>query len=325
MSICYIDIIDKCNLRCPTCVRGTQLLKNSATSMSVGLFKKIVEKAKTEEYDTIGMYNWIEPFLSKNLEDFISVIKNQSLFCEVSSNLSLKPASYFDNIRQALVAGIDRLIVSVSGYNQKIYQINHIGGNISWVKENLEKIALLKRENIISTKVQLRFIKFDYNIEEELVFEKYAKSLNIMFEVIDGVGHPEHPVNKYASENFYVDRLKNFTTLRSYEKNGEICPLIMDTIAINSEGDVYLCCAYPYYPSLRIGSYLETSKEEILLQRYSHPICSSCNFPRRKATANDCDKLVDAIKLRLCCPNNSQRALTLVGSLLSKFKKHIRI
>lgn len=303
MSICYIDIIDKCNLRCPTCARGMQLLKNSVKSMSIDLFKKIVEKVKEEGYDDIGIFNWTEPFLAKTLPEYISVVKEFGLYCEVSSNLSLKPLKYFDTIEQSLVAGLDRLIVSVSGYSQAVYEINHIGGNISWVKENLERIAQLRRDGTISARVILKHIKFNYNIEEEPVLKKYANSLGLDFEVINGAGHPDNPVT-YFSEESFLNQLENFTPSRIYEKKGEICFLITDTVPIDCEGNVYLCCAYPNYTSLRIGAYLELPKDDILLKRYTHPICTSCPIPtRRKATEYDCKALVDAMKSRLGYPN----------------------
>jgi MoaA/NifB/PqqE/SkfB family radical SAM enzyme len=271
--------------------------------MPLDIFEKIVAKARTDGYDTIGLYNWIEPFLAKTLDNYVCIIKREGLFCDVSSNFSLRPSSYFDAIQKALEAGIDTLRVSVSGYQQEIYAIDHVGGNISWVKENLERVALLKRHTIISTHVIVRFLKFDYNAEEEAALRNFAESLGVDFEVIDGVGHPSNSVDKFAAEHFYIDRLKNFAPSRTYEKNGEICPLVMDTIPIDPRGDIYLCCLHPNYPPMRIGSYLDSQKEDILLQRYTHPICQSCNFPRRLATTSDCDKLVNAIKVRLGHPD----------------------
>ncbi len=144
--------------------------------MSLDNFQKIVQKAKSEGYDIIGIYNWIEPFLSKALDSFVALVKENGLFCHLSSNLSLKPDSYFDIIYKALAAGVDDLIVSVSGYNQEVYEINHVGGNISWVKENLEQIAKLKHDGTIDTSITLRFIKFDYNSEEEFGLNEYAES-----------------------------------------------------------------------------------------------------------------------------------------------------
>lgn len=306
MSSCYIDIIDKCNLRCPTCARGAQLLKNSAKSMSIDLFKKIIGKAKGEGYNLIGIYNWTEPFLARALPEYISVVKGFGLCCEVSSNLSLNPLKYFSTIEQSLVAGLDRLVVSVSGYSQTVYEINHVGGNISWVKENLEHVSQLRREGIISTRVFLRLIKFDYNIEEEPVLKEYANSLGIDFEVLDGAGRPDSPVSLYASEEYFIKRLKNSSHSEIYERKEEICPLIMDTVSIDTEGNVYICCAYPNYSSLRIGPYLEIPGDDILLKRYTHPICISCAFPKRKATESDYKTLVGAMKSRLGNPNKLQ-------------------
>jgi len=321
LSVCYIDIIDKCNLRCSACPRGLRLLKNSTESMSIDLFKKVVEKAKAEGYDEIGIYNWTEPFLSKALPEYISVVKEFGLFCDVTSNLSLKPQEHFDTIEQSLVAGIDHLAVSVSGYGQAVYEVNHVGGNISWVKQNLERIAQLRRDgNISSARISLRFLKFDYNIEEESVLKEYANSLGLDFEVIDGMGHPNNPVTSYVSEEDsvilynseedFLNKLKNFTPSRIYEKNREICFLIMDTVSIDCKGDVYLCCAYPNYSSLRIGAYLEIPKDDILLKRYTHPVCTSCPFPRRKATESDCKALVGALQSRLGNSNKLQDEYT---------------
>jgi hypothetical protein len=280
-----------------------QLLKNSTKSMPIDLFKRVVEKVKTEGYDVIGIYNWTEPFLATTLPDYISIVKESGLSCWISSNLSLKPLKYVYTIEQCLRAGIDRLIVSVSGYSQVIYEINHVGGNMSWVKGNLVHISQLKRKGIINSEIFLRLIKFDYNKQEEPLLKEYANSLGLDFEVIDGVGHPDIPVTSYASEDDFLSRLKNFNPSRIYEKNGDICSLIIDTVSIDSGGNVYICCAQPNYLSLRIGPYLEIPKDDLLLKRYTHPICISCAFPRRKVTECDRKVLLDAMKSRLGNPN----------------------
>jgi hypothetical protein len=74
------------------------------------------------------------------------------------------------------------------------------------VKGNLECIGRLRREGIISARIFLRLIKFDYNIKEEPVLKDYASSLGVEFEVIDGAGHPDNPVTSYASEEYFLNR-----------------------------------------------------------------------------------------------------------------------
>jgi hypothetical protein len=274
--------------------------------MSIDLFKRIIEKAKGEGYNLVGIYNWTEPFLAKELPKYISIVKEFGLCCEVSSNLSLNPLKYFNIIEQSLMAGLDRLVVSVSGYRQTVYEINHVGGNISWVRENLEHISQFKRKGIISTRVFLRFLKFDYNIEEEPLLKNYMASLGLDFEVLVGVGRPDNPVSLFASEEHFLDRLKKSNYSKTYEIKEEICPLIMDTVSIDIEGNAYICCAYPNYLSLRIGAYLEVPENDLLLRRYTHPICITCAFPRRKTTESDCKSLSKAMKSRVDNPIDSE-------------------
>jgi len=167
------------------------------------------------------------------------------------------------------------------------------------VKQNLEHIADLKQKGEIKTNITLRFLEFSYNNTEKTKLKDYVESLGLNFETLKGVGSPDRPIDTYQSEDTFIDRLKNYRPDRLYEQNGEICPLIADTLAINCKGEVYICCAYPYYDSLRIGSFLEMSEHEILLQRYNHPICNSCRRQRRKMTEFDAKSLIGAVEYRL--------------------------
>jgi MoaA/NifB/PqqE/SkfB family radical SAM enzyme len=296
-----IDINDKCNLRCRTCERGLGLMKNTHRSMPIDLFRKIVQKAKNEGYYAIAFSNWTEPFLSRNFKEYVSAVKEQELFCIVSSNLSLEPANNFAVIREGLVAGADRLFISVSGYNQDIYEVNHLGGNVSWVRANLEQIAGLKQNKIIKTDIVLKFIRFDYNASEERTLSNYAKQLDVNFLMVEGSSHPKNAeaFAKDRTEDYYLNAMKNYIPTRKYEKNGELCYLIMRDLPIDCQGNVYLCCAAPNYPFFNFGSYLEMSFEDLLIRRFIHPYCHLCSMPRRQMTSSEAMMLVDGLKCKI--------------------------
>ena len=150
-DIAYIDLIDVCNLKCPTCVRGVGIIPNSGKKMPLTKFSDIVGKLKSEGFKRIGLFNWTEPLLNRNLNEYVAVIKDHGLFCLVSTNFSLRR---IDNLELALRAGIDHLIISVSGAEQPVYEINHAGGRIDYVKANVEKTAALKRSGEIHTEVR---------------------------------------------------------------------------------------------------------------------------------------------------------------------------
>ncbi|MBW2596427.1 MAG: hypothetical protein JRC93_10715 [Deltaproteobacteria bacterium] len=126
------------------------------------------------------------------------------------------------------------------------------------------------------------------------------------------------PLKTYTS-NIYQDRLKNYVPDKPYEQDGEVCPLIMDTISIDASGKAFVCCACPNYWFFRIGAYLEMTKDEILMKRYSHPICASCPFPRRDATDPDRNALVGALVSRLSRPGQGSMSGLVAGKPLLSF------
>src|SRR5437588_9716858 len=125
-----IDIIDKCNLQCPTCWRGVAAQKNTSATMPLPRFREIVSKARAEGYPNVSLINWTEAFLCKTLHEYVAVVKEAGLDCWISSNLSLPPKEYSPAIIAALSSGVDILTVSVSGFTQSIYEINHKRGRI---------------------------------------------------------------------------------------------------------------------------------------------------------------------------------------------------
>jgi wyosine [tRNA(Phe)-imidazoG37] synthetase (radical SAM superfamily) len=111
-------------------------MQNSSAKMSLEKFCAILDKAKSEGYRGIGLYSWTEPFLNRTLQDYVLEVKKRDLECLISTTLSLRR---IDNLEATLLAKPDLIDVSISGWDQATYQINHVGGNLSYVLANLEQ------------------------------------------------------------------------------------------------------------------------------------------------------------------------------------------
>lgn len=276
----YVDVIDACHLKCPTCVRGVRAFPNTAKKMPLELFDKIVAKAKADGAYKVDIFSWIEPFLCQNLDEYIRIVKNHGLPCGVSSTLSLRNIRCFD---EAIMA-MDTLTISISGFEQEIYEVNHRGANIAWVKKNLMRLGQLKWDHGARVDATLRMLMFDYNRSEEPKLRRLAKQVGIRFEVLLAEGHPVTMPQPKDAEAHVLRRLESFSTARPHEEPGKVCPLIFEHVTVNADGDIYQCTAYGNYDILNIGSFLELSREEVLLRRYTNPICNSCGWSRRSVT-----------------------------------------
>jgi len=143
-----IDTNSACNLMCRTCPRGVRVMKNERKFMDYSLFKSIIDKAKINNIRSLEMHNWTEPFLHPQLTEFAAYAKAKDFSVCISSNLALPNISHL----AAILQEIDTLYVSVSGFTQATYSINHKCGKIDNVKNNLEKIIQIMEKTSFGTR-----------------------------------------------------------------------------------------------------------------------------------------------------------------------------
>jgi MoaA/NifB/PqqE/SkfB family radical SAM enzyme len=313
-DIAYVDTIDVCHLKCPSCIRGVRTIANTPRKMRLDLFESIVAKLKAANYRKISLYNWTEPFLNRTLEDYVRIIKAAGLVSEISTTLSLR---HIDNLEATLVAGIDHIIVSISGARQEVYEINHVGGNLQYVESNLERARAFIDKHHLATRVFVRMLRFEYNMGEEPGLRQLADRYRFEFAMLEGMSDPTSRPAEKVGESYYEEILSHSGPSEAPETQGKVCPLMFDQIVIDCLGDVHICCAFPTLAPLRIGAYLDLPDAEILLRRYVHPLCRVCYMPRRPSTPDDGERLKEAIGERLAlhgAAEKTTRRLAIVSS-----------
>jgi MoaA/NifB/PqqE/SkfB family radical SAM enzyme len=293
-DIAWVDTIDVCHLRCPTCIRGVRGLENTTRKMDMATFAAIVARLKEQGFRRIGLFNWTEPFLNRTIEEYVAGANATGLQVLLSSTLSLPR---IDNLERTLAAGVDLLTVSVSGFDQETYEINHVGGVWQYVLANLERVREILSRRRLRTQVDFRMLKFDYNAHQEPLLRGYADRMGFRFELVEGVGDPKSPdALKNLTNEEYVRKGEEAAGRRSPEDDGKACELMFNQVAIDCMGDVYLCCATPDYPALRLGKFLEMSPEQILAKKFTHAFCRACTMPRRERAPGEEKRLSIALR-----------------------------
>jgi len=292
-DIAWVDTIDACHLRCPTCVRGLRGLENSASRMDLGLFERVVGRLREQGFRRVGLFNWTEPFLNRTIETYVATAKAAGFCVSLSSTLSLPRVP---NLEATLLAGLDLLTVSVSGSDQETYEINHVGGVWEYVTANLRRVRdAIDRNQGLHTRIDLRMLRFNYNAHQEPRLREFAEELGFCFEVIEGVGDPM-AVPVVARNEDFEREVRPPARAPSPEDEGKACELMFNQMAIDCRGDAYLCCATPNYPALRLGRFLELSADELLVKKFTHAVCRSCTMPRRERAAAEESRLSAALQ-----------------------------
>lgn len=161
-----IDPANGCQLRCPGCVHSANPAWSSRFDWPSALLSTTHWEQFLERYGTFGssavLYNYGEPLLHRELPFIIRAAKRYLLFTIVSTNLALK----FD-VDALVSSGLDRLMVSVDGASQPVYDRYRRKGKLSLVVENLKAIVESKyRLGRDKPYVVWQFLTFEHNLDE---------------------------------------------------------------------------------------------------------------------------------------------------------------
>lgn len=302
----FLEVNSLCNLHCPTCTKGNQEGYDHLTgTMDEAMMEKILDKIASENPDAIVfLYGNSEPFLNKRLPECIASIKRRGLNAQFSTNLN-----FVRRLDETLSANPDFIIISLSGFTQDVYVRGHAGGDVEKVKANMRLIAEANARIGHRIKISVNYHVYDYNHHEIAPMEEYAKNLGLgMFTSIARAISMENSIQYCRSKDpqatpfeiqagkpdwnkelppvgkTYLDVMDHLrippTNARGmYEKFplSEVCPVGAGSLFtfIRHDGKTQLC-ACTADRRITLGDYLETSAEELIVQRTGHSICKQC-------------------------------------------------
>ncbi len=131
-----------CNLRCPECPSGLR----SFTRPTGMLDEKFFQRTIDELCDTLiylTFYFQGEPYLNPDFLNMVKYASQKNIYTFTSTN-----AHYLDdeNSRKTIESGLDKLIISIDGTTQDVYQQYRVGGQLNKVLEGTKNIIAWKRK-----------------------------------------------------------------------------------------------------------------------------------------------------------------------------------
>ncbi|OIN59562.1 SPASM domain-containing protein [Arsenicibacter rosenii] len=141
MSISF-EPTTSCNLRCPECPSGLRSFTRPTGMLSEDLFKRTID----ELHDTLLyliFYFQGEPYLHPQFLELVQYAAKKKIYTATSTN-----AHYLTdaNARKTVESGLDRLIISIDGTTQEVYQQYRVGGKLEKVLEGTRNIIRWKKE-----------------------------------------------------------------------------------------------------------------------------------------------------------------------------------
>ena len=235
-EIFTIETTLACNLQCPECAIGGNLIVRPKGYMNLEQFKIIAEKIQPF-VKLCYLFNWGEPLLNP---DIIKIIKHSSE--KFNANLCVSTNGILVNDKIALeliTSGISTIIVSIDGITQAVYEKYRKKGDL---KKALVGLEMLQRHNLkLGNRVEIlpQFIVFKHNQHEMEGFRSHCTSIGLR-----PLFKSPYLRNESKFENSdYPEFIRNqYPDIKSLRQAMKDCPDTRNSFVINSDGAVVGCC-----------------------------------------------------------------------------------
>lgn len=231
-----------CNLRCPECPSGLRSFTRPTGMLDADFFKKTIDELHKELLYLIFYFQG-EPYLNKNFLELVKYATSKNIYTATSTN-----AHYLndENARKTIESGLDRLIISVDGTTQDVYEQYRVGGNLDKVIEGTKNIVKWKRE----LKSKTPHIIFQFLVvkpNEHQINEVYKLAADLG---VDEVGLKTAQVYEYENGNDLIPTIERYSR---YKKNADgsftiknkllnHCWKLWHSCVITWDGLVVPCC-----------------------------------------------------------------------------------
>lgn len=136
-----IEPTTACNLRCPECPSGLRAFSRGTGNLREDFFRKTIEELRGHLAFLIFYFQG-EPYINPKFLDMVKHAHERGIYTITSTN------GHFlndENARRTIESGLDRLIISVDGTTQDVYEQYRIGGSLENVLQGARNIVRWKR------------------------------------------------------------------------------------------------------------------------------------------------------------------------------------
>ncbi len=279
-----------CNLRCPECPSGLRAFSRPTGMLEADFFRRTIDEIHRELFYLIFYFQG-EPYLNPAFLDMVKYAAEKNIYTATSTN-----AHYLndENARKTVESGLDRLIISIDGTTQEVYQQYRVGGKLDKVIEGARNIVKWKKQ--LNSKKPFVFFQFlvvkpnEHQVEAIKALAREVGVDDVRFKTAQVYDYENDP-NQLIPLNEKFSRYRRGADGRYSPRNkmANRCWKMQHANVITWDGRVVPCCfdkdANHQLGNLHTQSFKEIWHNEnyrqfrsaLLKSRKNIDICSNCS------------------------------------------------
>src|ERR1044071_1114274 len=279
-----------CNLRCPECPSGLRAFTRPTGMLQKDFFRDTIDQL-SKDLTYLVFYFQGEPYLNPEFLNMVQYASSKKIYTATSTN-----AHYLTdaNAKKTVESGLDRLIISIDGTTQDVYQQYRVGGKLDKVIEGARNIVKWKKElNSKKPFVFFQFLVVKHNESQIEDVKQLAKEIGVdqvrfkTAQVYDYENDPNHLIPTIEKYSRY--RKGKDGKMKSKSGLGNHCWKLWQGNVISWDGLVVPCCfdkdAMHQLGNLQVQSFKDIwnndnykqFRKEIMTSRKNIDICANCS------------------------------------------------
>lgn len=231
-----------CNLGCPECPSGLRDFSRPTGNLQMELFQKVINEL-SREIIYLTFYFQGEPYINPSFLDMVSYASKRGIYTATSTN-----AHFMDDemAEKTVRSGLDRLIISIDGTTQEVYEQYRRRGSLEKVIEGTKNIIAAKKKLGSNTpNIVFQFLVVKPNQHQIEDVKKLGKELGV-----DSVKLKSAQVYDYENGNELIPDIDKYSRYKKTDsgkwkiKNplDNHCWKLWNSCVITWDGSVLPCC-----------------------------------------------------------------------------------
>ena len=289
--IINIEPTNLCNLSCLHCPTGAGKLSRKTGYMDNGFLENIISQIQKHSI-AVQLYFQGEPFLNKNLLEFIKIIKENHNFLIINTNGHFFEETVY--LKKLVHLLPDKIIISLDGATEETYKVYRKNGDFNKVVNGIKNIVSVKKElGLKLPRIVMQFIVMKHNEQEIDQVKEMSENLGVdKLELKTAQLYDWHEIKDFIPDDRKYSRYieSNDNTNLKFKRRIN-CFRAWATAVITWDGEVLPCCfdknADYSYGNLKEGLSFEeiwTSekakifRKAVLKNRDKINICKNCTL-----------------------------------------------
>jgi radical SAM protein with 4Fe4S-binding SPASM domain len=237
-----IEPTTSCNLRCPQCPSGLREFSRPTGMLEPLLFEKTISQLKRHLH-SLTFYFQGEPYLNPDFLKMVSVANQNGIYTITSTNAHYLTA---ENAAETVKSRLSKLIISVDGITQEVYEQYRIGGQLHKVIEGTREI--LKQKKLLKSRtphVVWQFVVFKPNEHQVEAVKELGRELGV-----DEVKIKTAQIYDFEEGHHLIPQNEEFSRYRKnetgkYEIRNKLlnqCWRMWQGCVITWDGKIVPCC-----------------------------------------------------------------------------------